>query len=148
MVNHLLTTYAQNDGIDEAFSDIHLFIQDPSISATVCFQAFWGKALQFEQVYDEAELKRLLMKAFKLSVRHTMRAYWLTDKKTSMQALARNADCLCRLKVAMNYAEDVDLQMQPSRLEREKTRPVVAVQPNETTSSRKWLAFSLLNIDR
>lgn len=137
VVNHFLASYATDDVTADTFSYICLLTQGPSIPTTVCSDAVWTKVLRGGQVYDEAQLKELFVENLQPSIRLSMRPYWVTNKKTSMQALAQHSDSLRRPPVGMTYAEDVERQIQPHGRSRGKTRPILTVQSGTTASTRK-----------
>lgn len=137
VVNYSLTACATDAVISGNVCDIHYFNQDPSISATIYLGALWTNVFRCGQVFDEVQLQGMVINGHQPSILHSLRVYCKTNKKASMKTSQRHVDAVHRLLVEMAHAEDVDRQRKPNRRSRGKTRPVLFVQSNRTTSSRK-----------
>lgn len=112
-MNDLLTTQATNEVIAETVSDIHLRTELQNTTATIYFHSLWTKVLRSGQVNDEAQLEVLFIAGLRMSIHHTMKAYWGSHRIAFVKILARHVDSPCQLQGGMKFTEEVDNQMQP-----------------------------------
>lgn len=123
VVNHLLGKYAAKNVIANTVSDIYLFTHGPSMTTMVYSSAFKTKVLHCGKVFNENKLTELFIEGLWLSFLHNMQAYCGTNKKASMQTMARHADSLRRHHAGMTYAEDVNRQRRQGRAKPRKNPP-------------------------
>lgn len=70
-VNYLLDTYAPDDIIAEAETDMTRFTQPSNKLLTEYAKALWNKELRCDTVYDEYVLNRIFIEGFSESIHHS-----------------------------------------------------------------------------
>lgn len=84
VVNYPLKTYATDDFIAGAESEITNFKQSENMSALHHSEKLWDKALRCGKVYEDARLKGAFTEALHHSIYFSMRTYGNTNKGATL----------------------------------------------------------------
>lgn len=91
VINYLLETFATDNIIAEAESDITSFEKPVGTTGTRHFEILFEKALRCGVVYNEPRLKEIFIESLRSSICYSTRKYWGAHKGAKLHSLARYA---------------------------------------------------------
>lgn len=97
-VSFLLKTYATEDVIDEAETDVTSFKPPAGMTAVRYSEALTEETLRCGMLYNKPKLSRIFIEGLRSSICYSIRTYWGSHKEATLHSLARHTTSLVKLQ--------------------------------------------------